>query len=155
MTAGTHSITATYAGDASFNGSTSSAVTQTVNAPPTVACSVTPNSLWPPNHKLVPVTATVTVTSAFSGATTFTLKVTSNEPDAGLGGGDVPNDIQGFAAGGSSTSGKPAAVTGSLRAERADTGQGRVYTLTFMGTDSAKNSATCVTTVKVPHDQGK
>jgi hypothetical protein len=31
---------------------------------PTMACSVRPNVLWPPNHKFVTVTASVTVSDA-------------------------------------------------------------------------------------------
>ena len=117
--------------------------------PPGVTCSVSPSSLWPPNHKLVPVTVTVRVTDALSGPAGFKLvSVVSSERDAGLGDGDVPNDIQGFVVG---TDG----VKGSLRAERAANGSGRVYTLTYQGLDAAGNAKTCVTTVKVPHDQGK
>jgi hypothetical protein len=56
------------------------------------------------------------VTDTLSGPAGFTLvSVTSNEPDNGLGDGDQPNDIQGFALGTPSTS-------GLLRAERAITG---------------------------------
>jgi len=107
-----------------------------------VACSVTPNVLWPPNNKLVPVNATVTVTDSLSGSAGFSLlSVTSNEPDSGQG------DIQGF------VNGTPS-VAGQLRAQRTGSGTGRVYTLTYGGTDQAGNSATCTTTVTVPHDQG-
>ena len=41
-------------------------------------------------------------------------------------------------------------VDGLLRAERSDTGVGRVYTLTYRGTDAAGNTATCQATVTVP-----
>lgn len=113
--------------------------------PPTVMCSVTPNVLWPPNHKLVPVTATVTVVDALSGPAGFTLvSVTSSEPDSGPGAGHTLNDIQGFVTGAPST-------TGQLRAERSGGGPGRVYTLTYQGKDVAGNAATCAATVTVPH----
>ncbi len=115
--------------------------------PPTVSCSASPNVLWPPNHNLVPVTLSVVVTDSLSGPAGFVLlSATSNEPDNGLGDGDLPNDIQGFAFGTPATSGQ-------LRAERSGTGTGRVYTLTYKGMDRAGNSATCAATVMVPHDQ--
>jgi len=111
--------------------------------PPTVACSASPNILWPPNNKLVPVSVSVNATDALSGSAGFTLvSVTSNEPDSGQG------DIQGFLTGTVSTSGQ-------LRAQRLGSGTGRVYTFTYSGADRAGNTASCTTTVSVPHDQGQ
>jgi hypothetical protein len=111
--------------------------------PPTVACSASPNVLWPPNNKLVPVNASVTVSDALSGPAGFTLvSVASNEPDSGQG------DIQGFAAGTASTNGQ-------LRAQRLGSGNGRVYIFTYSGSDRAGNTTSCTTTVSVPHDQGQ
>ncbi|HEV8585064.1 MAG TPA: hypothetical protein VGT02_08850 [Methylomirabilota bacterium] len=115
---------------------------------PTVTCSVSPNRLWPPTRRLIPITATVNVADTLSGPAGFKLmSVTSSERDSGLGGGDVPNDIQGFVPG-------TASVRGSLRAERDPSGNGRVYTLTYQGLDQAGNTQTCAATVTVPHDQG-
>jgi hypothetical protein len=89
----------------------------------------------------------VNVTDALSDANGFILNtVTSNEPDNGLGDGDLPNDIQGFTAG-------TASASGQLRAERSGTGTGRIYTLTYTGSDIAGNTASCIATVTVPHDQ--
>ncbi len=117
------------------------------NTPPTVTCAVSPNTLWPPNHKLVTVNASVSVSDALSGPAGFTLNsVTSSEPDIGTGADDTPNDIQGFGIGTPATS-------GSLRSERAGEGTGRVYTLSYTGSDVAGNVAVCTTTVTVPHDQ--
>ena len=82
------------------------------------------------------------VADSLSGSAGFKLiSVTSNEPDSGQG------DIQGFVTGAQS-------VAGQLRAQRLGSGTGRVYTLTYAGSDGAGNSATCSTTVTVPHDQG-
>src|SRR4030095_15975376 len=39
--------------------------------PPTVTCSVSPNRLWPPNHGLIEVRATVNVTDAHPGSAGF------------------------------------------------------------------------------------
>ena len=76
----------------------------------------------------------------------FTLtSVTSNEPDDAPGGGDgsTTGDIQGFDLGTADTA-------GLLRAERAGSGSGRVYTLTYVGRDEAGNERTCTATVSVP-----
>ena len=125
-------------------GNISALVSRTVKidlTPPTVTCSVSPSSLWPPNGKLVPVTATVTVTDAISGPAGFTLiSATSNEPPVG-------DSIQGFVIGTPS-------IHGSMKAERNGSGNGRVYTLTYQGMNNAGLSATCSVTVTVPHDQG-
>ena len=100
------------------------------------------STLWPANGKLVPVSVAVHVTDALSGAAGFTLvSATSNEPGANA-------DIQGFTIGAASD-------TGFLRASRLGSGSGRIYTLTYEGSDRAGNIASCTTSVLVPHDQGQ
>jgi hypothetical protein len=112
---------------------------------PTLEVSVTPDKLWPPNHKYVTVEATVVATDNFDPNPTVTLvSVTSNEPDNGVGDGNTTNDIvivDDF--------------TFKLRAERSGKGTGRVYTITYMASDDCGNSATDQATVTVPHDKGK
>lgn len=126
-------------------GNSASTIVSEINidtTPPSVACSVTPNVLWPPNNELVTANATVTVTDFFSGPAGFNLvSVTSSEPDSGQG------DIQGFVP-------ETPSVLGQFRAQRLGSGNGRVYTLTYVSSDRAGNPATCTTTVTVPHDQG-
>jgi predicted extracellular nuclease len=113
--------------------------------PPVVEVSVTPDTLWPPNHKYVTVEATVDVSDNIDLNPMLTLvSVTSNEPDDGLDDEDVPNDIvivNDFAF--------------DLRAERSDSGDGRIYTITYQVTDACGNSTVATVTVTVPHDQGK
>ena len=116
--------------------------------PPHVSCVANPSVLWPPDHQLVSIGVAVTVTDAESGPAGFILtSITSSEPDTGFGSGDTPNDIVGFVVG-------TPDISGELRAERSGSAGGRVYTLTYTGFDNAGNSATCQTTVSVPHDQG-
>src|SRR5262249_24700817 len=83
--------------------------------PPLVTGLPAPNfcTLWPPDHRLVTV-GTETGLDKIPGSgvdpSSFTLDVTSNEPDSGAGPGDLPGDI---------------VLTGlkiQLRAERADNG---------------------------------
>lgn len=110
--------------------------------PPVVTCSADPATLWPPNNKLVAVATTVTVSDSGSGPAGFTLvSVTSNE-------GDVGAESKGW------TPGTPD-TAGQLQAARLGSGSGRVYTLAYQGRDNAGNTASCSTTVTVPHDQGR
>jgi probable HAF family extracellular repeat protein len=124
---------------------TASATIANINidkTPPTLACSATPNVLWPPNNKLVPVNTSIALTDSLSGSAGFQLSsVTSNELNSGGG------DIVGWNIGAASTSGE-------LRATRLGNGAGRTYTLLYSGHDKAGNTATCAPTVSVPHDQG-
>jgi len=109
---------------------------------PTLDVSVTPDSLFPPNHKYVDVEATVAADDDFDPAPTVSLvSVTSNEPDDAPGGGDgnTTNDV--------------VIVdddTFRLRAERDETGSGRIYTITYRVTDACGNSSTESATVTVP-----
>ncbi|MEU7872843.1 vWA domain-containing protein [Dactylosporangium sp. NPDC049140] len=103
---------------------------------PAIGCSVSPSQLTPADGRLVTVDATVTVDDAFSGPGTFKLQsVTSSEPGSDSG-------IQGFDVGTADTSGQ-------LRAD-ATGSTGRVYTLTYQGTDLAGNAAGCEAVVTVP-----
>lgn len=134
--------------DAAGNVGTGSVTLKYDSTPPTLVCTVTPTVLWPPNHKLVTVTVTIAVEDGASGRNNFTLlSVTSSEPDNGLGDGDRPNDIGGWDVGTGDTSGE-------VRAERSGSGGGRVYMLTYEGSDAAGNTATCTATVSVPSEMG-
>src|SRR5262249_49463141 len=103
------------------------AVTDTT--PPTLTVSVSPSLLWPPTHRMVDITARITAADVCSTPTVMLVSVTSNEPDDAAGGGDgtTLQDIQGAAIGTADTS-------LALRAERAEKGSGRVYTLIYAAT---------------------
>ena len=104
-----------------------------------------PGTLWPPNHKMVPVTMEVTVTDNLDPNPVCKIfDVTSNEPIDGLGDGDTAPDWE-----------ITGDLTADLRAERSGTGSGRVYSITVECTDEAGNSAPDTASVTVPHDQGK
>ena len=114
-------------------------------APTFDVVSVTPNVLWPANHKYVAVTANVTVSDNFDQNPVVELvSITSNEPDNGLGDGDTANDI---------------VIVDDfhfkLRAERSGKGDGRVYTITYKVTDACGNSTVQSVTVTVPKSKGK
>lgn len=111
---------------------------------PTAEVSVSPEILWPANHKYMTVIAKVTASDNFDPNPIITLvSVTSNEPDEGLGDGNRPNDIV-----------IVDDYTFKLRSERSGrgAGTGRIYTITYEVTDACGNSTTVSAEVTVPHD---
>ena len=145
------------------NGNPAVQVTRTVNVvdttPPDISVTVSPDTLWPPNHKMVDITATVTVSDICDTAPTVVLtSITSDEPDDTKG---KPYDSEDPTSGDGNTVGDiQGAETGTedyefqLRAERAGAGDGRVYTITYTVTDGSGNEASASATVVVPHDMG-
>lgn len=114
---------------------------------PTLTVSLSPNTLWPPNHQLVPVSAALRVGNTCDPNPTVQLvSLTSSEPDKGLGDGDTANDIQGAAIGTDDRA-------FSLRAERSGKGNGRTYTATYRAEDVLGNSTTATGRVSVPKSQ--
>jgi hypothetical protein len=109
---------------------------------PVLNVSISPAMLWPPNHKMVTVTPSISVADANPGTTVSLVSASSSEPDNGSGDGDTDSDIVVNADG-----------TLSLRAERSAKGSGRVYTVTYQATDIAGNTTTASATVTVPHDK--
>lgn len=104
--------------------------------------SSSPPILWPPNHRMIPVTLAVSVSDMCDPAVHCRIvSVSSNEPSNGVGGGRTASDW---------TSTGP--LTLDLRAERSGTGAGRVYTVTVECTDAAGNASRRTVTVGVPHD---
>ncbi|MFK7691364.1 discoidin domain-containing protein [Paenibacillus sp. HJGM_3] len=100
--------------------------------------------LWPANHKMVTVHASVYASDALSGIASWQLtSIASNEPDNGTDDGDTTDDIQNAAFG------TPDTVF-DLRAERSGQGNGRVYTITYTATDLAGNTKQATVEVKVP-----
>jgi hypothetical protein len=114
---------------------------------PTFTVSLDQSTLWPPNHKMVDITASLDFSDGTSDIASVVLtSITSNEPDDGLGDGDTADDIQGADYGTQDSE-------FSLRAERSGQGEGRVYTITYTATDQAGNETVQSVEVFVPHDQ--
>jgi CSLREA domain-containing protein len=114
-------------------------IARLLNNPPTLSNAATnPSSLGPANHNLVDVTVNYDTTAAWTPSA-CSLGVTSSEPDDGLGDGDLPNDIVIV---------NPHLVR--LRAERANVGLGRFYTITITCTDNIAQSVSQSVTVTVP-----
>lgn len=132
--------------DAAGNSSTGSfTVTVRDTTAPTFSVAPSPSSgtLWPPNHQMVPISVTASALDVV-GATLRIVRVTSSEPDNGLGDGDTAGDwvITG-------------PLTVNLRAERGGNGSGRTYTITVEARDAANNVTESITSVFVPKSLGK
>jgi hypothetical protein len=120
-------------------------------APLSIQVSLTPNLLFPANHRMIPVSATVSASDSCGGALSIRLEsITSSEPDdaAGSGDGRTRNDIQGAAYG-------TADFTFALRAERAGEGPGRTYRVTYSVTDTTGRAAAGSAEVIAPIGRGK
>jgi hypothetical protein len=105
--------------------------------------------LWPPDHTYHTVTMAQMVESVSDNCSSLSIgdvvieKVTSDEPDNALGDGNTINDIV-IA---------PDCRSVQLRAERAGTGDGRVYTITLRLKDGSGNVTQQNFEVSVPHSQ--
>jgi hypothetical protein len=106
-------------------------------------------SLWPPDHEYPTVTIAQMVESVSDNCSLVSLgdvvieKVTSDEPDNSLDDGNTTNDI----------TIAPDCRSVQLRAERAGTGDGRVYTITLRLMDGRGNVTRRDFEVSVPIDQ--
>jgi HYR domain len=131
--------------DDSGNPASCTAAVEVVDTTPPVIGSLTatPNVLWPPNHKMVPVVAAVSVSDICdSSAACHIVSVSSNESiDGGGDGHTVPDWVI------------TGPLTVNLRAERAGGGSGRIYTIHVECTDASANTTSRSVEVRVPHDQ--
>ncbi len=134
--------------DSSGNtGSAQSDLTVQDTTPPEISCAVATSELWPPNHSFVDVGLSADAMDTCDGmAPAIEITVTSDEHPATEKGAGGPQHC-------------PDAIVGDdgsvqLRAERSGSGDGRVYVITTMATDSCGNVATCDASVGVPHNRG-
>ncbi len=111
--------------------------------PPEIHSAIaTPNTLWPPNHKMRPAVITVDVTDICDANPTCRIvSVASNEPANGIGDGNTQPDWE-----------ITGALTLNVRAERSGPGAERIYTITVRCTDVSGNASTTNVVVKVPHN---
>lgn len=117
-----------------------------VNRPPSCT-SVTPSSnrLWPPNHKFHLITLSGATDPDGDHVTLTITGVTQDEPVNATGDGNTSPDAQVG----------PGSNQVHLRAERSGRGDGRVYRISFSGSDGRGGTCTGNTTVGVPHDMGR
>ncbi len=108
---------------------------------PTLSVAASPASLWPPNHKLVPIVVTVNASDDADPHPKVNLvSITCDDscnPAQDIAGATLNTDDRVF----------------QLAAWRTGSGSGRTYTIVYSATDASGNSTTAKTTVTVPHDQ--
>ena len=101
--------------------------------------TATPGVLWPPNHKLRPVSVAVSAGDNCDAGVASRCKIVSVASNEPITHADWKLD-------------GPLAL--SLRAERDDEGTGRNYVIGVECADASGNSIRSAVTVKVPHNQG-
>ena len=132
--------------DSVGNSSTCSfTVTLTPAEPPVItSLTVSPNQLWPPNHRWVNAEVSVQADSPCGEVTCRIMDVTSNEEANAGGSGNTSSDWM---------------ITGDktlqLRAERSGKGSGRVYTIRVRCEVTPELFDEATVDVVVPHDRGK
>jgi Tol biopolymer transport system component len=118
-------------------------VTVDDTTPPTLTVALDPTVLWPPDHTLTAIRATINATDDCDPSPVVRLvSITSSEPDDGTGPRDKPHDIQGAMY---LTTDRRFA----LRAEHAPSGT-REYTVTYEAEDAHHNVTSVQVTVRVP-----
>jgi hypothetical protein len=114
--------------------------TQDIWPPYISPVTISPTELWPPNHQIVDVTLSYEAADDCSDVTTE-LTVTSDEPETGAFTGDTGPDWE---------------IVDDhhvrLRAERAGSGDGRIYTIRVTASDEAGNTSWQTKSVTVPHN---
>jgi hypothetical protein len=138
---GTHAFTLTVTDAAGLAGTATTHITVQDTVPPTLSVSLSPNALWPPNHKLVPITATVVASDTCDANPTVQLvSITSSDAlRAGdvqaIGGGPVAfgTDVRAFL----------------LRSERSNSQNARIYTITYAATDASGHTTVASAQVQV------
>ena len=118
-------------------------ITVVDNASPEISVTVTPDELWPPNHKMVLITPEITVIdNCDPDPVVGLISITMNEEEKAKGKGHTVDDIY-------------IDENGNiyLRAERSGTGDGRIYIITYSATDASSNSSFASATVVVSHNR--
>jgi hypothetical protein len=116
---------------------------------PALSVRATPDTLWPPNHRMIDVTLHWQATDVCDPHPAVTVTtVTSSEPD------DAPGPDDGTTTGdiGAVATPAPGTAVVTLRAERAGNGPGRTYHVTLAATDASSNTGKATATIMVPHD---
>jgi Thrombospondin type 3 repeat len=115
------------------------------NLPPDCSGAIPSGSeLFPPNHQFISINI-LGVTDPNGDPVTITINsIRQDEPVRGGGSGNTCPDGSGV---GTSTA--------QVRAERAGTGNGRVYHINFRADDGRGGTCTGEVTVCVPHDRGR
>ncbi|MCC6782529.1 MAG: hypothetical protein IT457_06775 [Planctomycetes bacterium] len=104
--------------------------------------------LWPPDHRMVPVTILANAVDAADGPVFLEASVTSSEDPRKDGSGNTIPDIVGPWIDQATQT-----IVVQLRAERAGKGRGRTYTVTITATDASLNRSSAEVRIEAPHDR--
>jgi len=151
LSLGAHPVSLRVTDQAGATDTTSAVLTVQDTQLPSLVLAVTPAELWPPEHQMERIDISWVVADLCDPSPAVALVgVTSSEPDdaVGLGDGATTGDIAGASVG-------TADAEVELRAERAGTGGGRTYELTYRVTDASGNSISALGVVQVPRDLGQ
>ncbi len=135
--------------DASGNQTTAETSVTVVDdvAPSFIRLSPSPDVLWPPRHRFVPVTVDINVADDCDATPSVVLVgATSSEPADDRSDGRTSPDIA------EAESGTDDRLL-LLRSERAGTGRGREYRLAYRVTDGSGNATEGAAVVRAPHDR--
>jgi hypothetical protein len=115
--------------------------------PPDISVTLNRYTLWPCNHKMADIVATVeSADNCDADPDIILVSITSNEPEDDGGDGETDDDIQG-------ADFFTEDYEFQLRSERSGKRFGRVYTIVYRATDFSGNSADATVYVRVPHNQ--
>jgi hypothetical protein len=148
---GTTTITWRATDDAGNYSECTQTVTVVDNEAPTITFNGQTPSMWPPNHSYHTFTAANFISSVSDNCDTLSvndvtiISATSDEAENGGGDGNTNNDII-IAADCKSI---------QLRAERQNSGNGRIYTITFRLRDTSGNITTGTAKVYSPKNEGE
>jgi len=120
------------------------------SSPPSLDVTITPDVLWPPDHRMVDVRATVSARDACAPQIEVLWElwsIDSDEPTDAEGDGSTAPDIETACIG-------CADVNFRLRAERSGEGDGRKYRIVYHAVDDFYEAFDTVY-VTVPHDAGR
>lgn len=139
---GTHTFTLRVTDPAGLSSSVNTQVTVRDTTPPTLQVSLSPTNLWPANHKLTQITATVSASDTVDPNPAIKLvSITSDDPST------TPDDIQ--AVGGGPVAFGTDVTSFLLRADRDPKNSPRTYTVTYCAKDASGNTTKAFALVTV------
>lgn len=146
---GQHTMTLSVSDGVNGDVSVQTTVNVIDSTAPTLAPFTDAGILWPPNHKMVTVEIVANASDSSGMPVSLSATVSSNEPENGLGDGDVSPDWTTPV-----INQQTGIISLQLRAERSGSGIGRTYTITIYATDTSGNQSSATIKIIVPHDKG-